>query len=196
MSSEWLTEAIRDCHNALQAYDLWDAALKVQFGEMLIQEFCEGLCPLSPCKDCPNRGTEECEYCYPSCEIGSGSITCPLKVSRSYSSNVCYLAQQGYEKFLKHLLKVYGIEPPKEHKLVKLLSMLPVDLRAGKLKDLIECIYLLKNYNVARYLQIFLRKPLLFAEIVLINSLPSFVKVCLKEGGYFSRSFFLLRAGS
>ena len=182
MSSEWLTKAIRDCHNAIQVYDLWDAVLKVQVEETLIQEFCE-VAVLSPCKDCPNRGTEECEYCYPSCEIGSGSITCPLKVSRSYSSNVCYLAQQCYEKFLKHLLKVFGIEPPKEHDLVKLLSVLPVDLRAGKLKDLIECIYLLKNYKVVRYTANLPQKTVIICRNC-IDRLLTFFRKSLTEGGW------------
>jgi len=181
MSSEWLTKAIRDCHNAIQAYDLWDAVLKVQVEETLIQEFCESRCPLSPCKDCPNRGTEEFEYCDPSCEIGSGSNTCPLKVSRSYSSNVCYLAQQCYEKFLKHLLKVSGIEPPKEHDLVKLLSMLP--LRAGKLKDLIGCIYLLKNYNVARYTANLPQETVIICRNC-VDKLLTFIRKSLSEGGW------------
>jgi len=183
MFSKGLEIAIRDCHIAIQVYDLWDAVLKVQAGEMLIQEFCESHYPLSPCKDCPNRETEECEYCYPSCEIGGGSITCPLKVSTSYSSDVCYLAQQCYEKLLKHLLRVSGIKPPKEHDLVKLLRMLPVDLRARKLKDLINCINLLKNYNVVRYTMNLPQDTVINCRNC-VDKLLTFIYKSLSEGGW------------
>jgi HEPN domain-containing protein len=152
MSSNWLVLAVRDCNSVLHYYEnLWLPLFKLQNGEIFKEEFCENYCPHFPCKKCPNKGAEECYDCHPSCEVGSGKIVCFLKSLPSYSSNVCYLAQQCYEKFLKYLIKVAGSEPPRTHDLIKLLNMLPSHLRS-EIEDLVECIYFLKNYNIARYI--------------------------------------------
>ena len=150
MPSEWLHLAIRDYYHSIKNYDRWLASLKVEKGEMFREEFCENYCQHFPCKNCNKKGREKCEYCQASCGIGGGNFVCALKVSQSYSTTVCYFAQQCLEKFLKHLLGVSCIKRPKKHNLVKLLMELPRDL-IPKIWILTNCIHYLKNYNIARY---------------------------------------------
>ncbi|WP_161969624.1 HEPN domain-containing protein [Candidatus Methanodesulfokora washburnensis] len=154
--SEWREIAIRDCYEAIRNYNTWITLMKVQNGEIYREEFCEKYCPMFPCNKCPKKGTEECDYCDASCEIGSGSTTCLLRVPQPYSSDVCFHAQQCYEKLLKFLISVSGRIPPKEHDLEKLLGLL-LEIQDMSYRvidrDIIECIdYLnLRNYNIARY---------------------------------------------
>jgi len=144
---EWLKEASRDCYDAIKLYEEWKKVDSVQNGEITKEEYCEGYCPHFPCHKCPLIGTEDCEYCEPSCPVGGGMITCPLNVRPSFI-DVCYHTQQCYEKLLKGLIVAKEQRPPKTHDLKLLLNMLPNGIMQ---EELLVCIQRMRDYDKVRY---------------------------------------------
>ncbi|MEM0037068.1 MAG: HEPN domain-containing protein [Candidatus Korarchaeum sp.] len=148
-TSEWLKLCVEDCHRALRTYDEEDRIERVFVGEVIKEDFCWNMCHLSPCYGCQYRGTDRCEYCEANCGIGSGEISCPLK-NRPTFNDVCYHAQQAYEKFLKGLIRMGGEEPPRTHDLMNLVGRVRTHGETLT-EELISCARKLNGYNEVRY---------------------------------------------
>jgi hypothetical protein len=96
--SEWREIAIRDCYEAIRNYNTWIALMKVQNGEIYIEKnFVRSTVLCFPATNVQKKRTEECDYCDASCEIGSGSTTCLLRVPQPYSSDVCFHARYCFK---------------------------------------------------------------------------------------------------
>ncbi len=145
---EWFKKADEDLVQA--EHWLKIAELKEMIDNDLIEpeRLCE-VCLHNPCISCQSKNTEICEACEPDCGVGSGYILC-LKDSVDITfRNICFLAQQAVEKYIKAYMVYKGLQIQKTHNIKSLLKKVSEDLKLdSELKKRCEII---SKYVSSRY---------------------------------------------